>query len=357
MNRSLFVARIEGILDDVCGQPDPQARRTLMRQRLDGFLDQLPLELQPIVETRATIVLADIRGFTSIAESLPPRILIEVLNRFFGAMTRVIERHGGLIDKFIGDSVMAVFGAPHLRPDDLLRALACAVEMQQAMVELNRESESRGEPRIYVGIAVNTGQVMAGSFGSRLHREYTVIGEAVNLVSRMEAFSLRGEVLIGETSRAEAGEHIEVGRANQVLVKGLSKPLVLYELRVVNHPQRLVVPRVETRRSPRIQVDFPLLLRQVAGKCILPDILAGRALDLGYNGLRIRLAERLECGTELVTNLALDFGVDSVGDLYARVVRVKPKPGGFDTSLQLSVLDTPAHRQIKKYVDGVLWGR
>jgi len=356
MNRSLFATRIEGVLDEVCGQSDSQSRRHLMRQRLDGLLDELLLESQPVVETRATVVLADIRGFTAIAESLPPRLLCELLNRFFGAMGRVIERHGGLIDKFMGDSVMALFGVPQHRGDDLLRALACAVEMQQAMADLNRESEARGEPRLYLGIAVNTGPVMAGSFGSRLHREYTAIGDTVNLASRMEGFSLRGEILLGESSRIEAREHIEVGRINQVLVKGRSKPVVLYELRAVNRPQRLVVPRVEVRRSPRIQVDFPLLLRQVAGKRILPDTLAGRALDLGYNGLMIQLPERLERGTELVTNLAADLGVD-FGDLYARVVRVEPKQGGYETSLQLSILDTPAHRQVKKYVDGVLWGR
>ncbi len=356
-NRALVRARIEHILDEAYAESGSQPPRTLLRQRLEGVLDELLLDSQPIAETCATIVLADIRGFTSIAESLPPRTLSDLINRYFTAMGRVIERHGGLIDKFMGDSVMALFGAPHRRPGDLLRALACAVEMQHAMEELNRESELRREPRLYQGIAVNTGTVMAGSFGYGLHREYTVIGDTVNLVARMEAFSLRGQILISESCHAAAREHIKVGGVNQVMVKGRSKPVLLYDLSSVKYLHRQEVPRVEARRSPRIRVDFPLLLRPVATRPTPPSTLAGRALDLGYNGLLIEIPERLERGTELVANLAPDLSAKSLGDLHARVVRVEARPNGFETSLQLSPAETPAHRQVKRYVDDVLWGR
>ena len=102
---------------------------------------------QPVVATQATILIADLRGFSALMESLPPTQMVDLLNRFFALMAGVIERHGGVIDKFMGDSVMALFGAPERRPDDLLRALHCAVEMQQAMVDMNRVNEARGEPR------------------------------------------------------------------------------------------------------------------------------------------------------------------------------------------------------------------
>lgn len=356
-NRAAFVAEVERAIDELYGPAQVPEPRLRLRQRLDRLLDALLLESEPIVETHATIVLADIRGFTAIAESLPPPILIGLLNRYFDAMGEVIERHGGLIDKFMGDSVMALFGAPQRRPDDLLRALACAVEMQQAMVALNRESESRGEPRLYLGIAVNTGAVMAGSFGSPRHREYTAIGDTVNLAARMEAFSLRGQILLSESSLAGARDHVEVGGMNPLMVKGKSKPVILYELHSVNHPQRLVVPRVEVRRSPRIRVDFPITLNPVVDKRILAEPVRGRALDLGYNGLLVRLPVRLERGAELVTNLAPDLGQEPAGDLYSRVVRVADGRSGFETSLQFSVVDTPAYGQVKRYVDGMLWGR
>ena len=356
-NRKEFSLGLERLLEELCGRSALADSRVLLRPRLDRLLDELLLVSEPIVETRATVMIADIRGFTAIAESLPPKTLIGLLSRFFDAMGRVIERYDGFIDKFMGDSVMALFGAPARRPDDLLRALACAVEMQQAMGTLNREAEARGEPRLYAGIAVNTGEVMAGSFGSPLHREYTAIGDTVNLVARMESFSLRGQVLLSESSRAEAGDRIEIGGVNRLTVKGKSRPVILYELHAVKHPRRLVVPRVEVRRSPLVRVDFPVTLNPVIGKRILAEPVVGRALDLGYNGLLVRLPVRLERGAELATNLAPDLGQEPAGDLYSRVVRVADGRSGFETSLQFSVVDTPAYGQVKRYVDGMLWGR
>ncbi len=357
-NRHMFLAGIERIVGEACGTLAAAGiPRGPLRERLDALLDEFLLESQPIAGTQATIVLADIRGFTALTESLPPSTVIRMLNRYFAAMGRVIKRHGGLIDKFMGDSVMALFGAPERRPDDLLRALACAVEMQLAMAELNLDAEERGEPRLYAGIAVNTGEVMAGSFGSRQHSEYTVIGDTVNVVARMESFSLRGQVLLSEASQAGAREHIEVGGINEVQVKGKSRPVVLYELRSVTYPRRLVVPQVEVRRAPRVQVDLPLVVKQVVGKQFLPGYLVGRVLDLGYNGFLIDLPDAIAPGTTLVADLSPVLHGERVGDLYSEVVRVKSRDGSFETSVRFTTLDTPAHVQVKRYVDGVLWGR
>ncbi len=356
-NRERFLCEIERVVAEAGGHVGAGAQRGALRRRLDGLIDSFLLQSQPIAGTHATIVLADIRGFTAITESLPVRIVIGLLNRYFSTMTAVVGRHGGVIDKFMGDCVMVLFGAPERRPDDLLRALACAVEMQQAMVEFNRESAARGEPRLYVGIAVNTGEMMAGTFGSRQYSEYTVIGDTVNVVARMEPFSLRGQVLLSQTSLAGAREHVEIAGTNEVRVKGKSQPVLLYELRSVNYPRRLVVPQVEVRRSPRVPVDFPLVFRRVAGKCILPEPLAGRVLDLGYHGLLIALPTRLAPGTELVANFAPFLQEEGMGDLYARVVRAVPGADGFEISLQFTSVDIPACLQVKRFVDRVLWGR
>jgi adenylate cyclase len=328
-----------------------------LRQRVDALLDAYLLDSQPIVGTQATIVLADIRGFTALTEAHPPSLIIRLLNRYFTIMSCVVKRHGGVIDKFMGDAVMALFGAPRQRPDDALRALACAVEMQQAMAELNLELEARGEPRLYLGIAVNTGQVMAGSFGSIDHREYTVIGDAVNLVARMEAFSLRGQVLVSEATLDHARDWVRIGARNEVLVKGHARPLVLHELRAVSHPERLVVPRVDLRTSPRIQVDFPVLLRPVTAKRVMDTTLPGRALDLGYNGMLVDLPVQLDPSTELFMTLAASLQAQPIGGLDARVVRSAGRGAHFETSLQFTSLDTPAHAQVKRFVDSVLWGR
>ena len=355
-DREQFRAEIERLAEGIAGLPVTEAHRALLRQRLDDLLDEFLLESQPIVATQATIVLADIRGFTALTESLPTETVITLLNRYFTTLACVVQHRGGVIDKFMGDAVMALFGVPEHRPDDLLRAIACAVEMQLALAELNLEAEACGEPRLFAGVAVNTGPVMAGSFGSRQYSEYTVIGDTVNVVARMEPFSLRGQVLLSESTLEGAKEHLRIGGTNQVRVKGKTKPLTLYELRAIIHPQRLVVPQVEARRSPRVQVDFPVVLQRVAAKRVLSESLAGRARDLGYHGMLVDLPMQLPPCTDLTVSLLPGPPEDRIANLDAKVVRVTARQDRFATSLQFTSIDTPAHGRIKDYVDLLLWG-
>jgi len=337
-------------------------RGELLRQHLDPLLDAFLMESQPIVAADVTVLLADIRGFTALTRALPQSTLIDLLNRYFSVMCKVIKRHDGIVDKFIGDSIMALFGVPKRRPDDLQRALACSVEMQQAMVELNRHNGQRGEPRLYAGIAINTGQVMAGSFGSGLHSEYTVVGDPVNLVSRIESFSLRGQVLLSEASYRAARHLIETGNVNQVRVKGIEEPISLYELLSINAPRRLVIPRVDIRKSPRISVSLEAIFRQVAAKQVHSDHFVGQVNDMGYEGMRADLPLGLPPYSEVVVNLRPELNTSALnskasGEVYARVLRAEPRGQSFRTSLEFTNIDTPGHRHVKEYVDDQLWRR
>lgn len=358
----MLLSGIVEIVDEVYGRtsnggPRNADQNVALRQRLDPLLDAFLMEAQPIVGAEVTILLADIRGFTALTRSLPPSTLIGLLNRYFTVMCEVIKRHDGVIDKFMGDSVMALFGAPTRRPDDLQRALACAVEMQQAMAALNRVSHARGEPSLYAGIAINTGHAMAGSFGSALHNEYTVIGDAVNLASRIESFSLRGQVLLSESSHAAARHLVEIGSVNQVRVKGMAEPISLYELRSVNAPHRLVIPNVEIRKSPRIAVDLDAIFRQIEAKHIYSDHFVGHVNDMGYYGMRADLPLGLPAYSEVVVNLRPDVGASAAEEVYARVLRAEPRGPSFRTSMEFTAIDTPGHRQLKQYVDEQLWRR
>ncbi len=356
-DRELFLGEIEQIVREVSELASGDGRRASLRPRIDTLLDDFLLESQPIVAAEATVVLADIRGFTALTESLPAATVSNLLNRYFATMGCVVHRHGGVIDKFMGDAVMAVFGAPERRPDDSLRALACAVEMQQAMAEFNQGARGRLEPRLYAGIAVNTGVVMAGSFGSRYHSEYTIIGDTVNLVSRMEAFSLRGQILLSESTLAAVTDYVHIGGTNEVRVKGKSSPLTLYELRALDYRARLVVPRIEVRRSPRVRVAFPVLMHRLAAKCVLPTPLSGQALDLGYNGMLVDLPVHLTPATDMTMTLIPDLSAEPIGGIDAKVVRTARRGDRFETSVQFTSIDTPAYTRVKQYVDTLLWGR
>lgn len=325
---------------------------------LDRLLDGFLLESQPRVDAYATVLIADIRGFTALMSSLPIPTMVTILNRWFATMTDIIRDFDGVVDKFVGDAVIALFGVPEARGDDSVRALACAAAMQHAMLELNGTLETEGLPRIFVGIAVNTGQVVAGSFGSASHSEYTAIGDVMNLASRMESFALRGQVLISDSTRCEAAGAIEVGPINKVRFKGISRPVNLFDLRAVCGPkERLFVPRVEVRRSPRIRVRLDATFRQVEQKRVVPERIPGLINDLGYYGLRADLPLGLPDASDVVISLDTQHGSRPIGDVYARVVRSAPRASGFRTSLELTSTETPAHQRLKELIDESLWRR
>lgn len=355
-HRSELLAAITAAVEELYAAPGDARTAAALRARLAPLLDGL-LPVQPITDAEVTILLADIRGYTALSQQTPPATMAALLNRWFATMCRIISVHGGLVDKFMGDSVMALFGVPTPRPDDLARALACAAAIQQAMVSFNQGNEQQGLPPLYVGVAMNTGQVMAGHFGSAEHSEYTVVGDAVNLAARIEPFSLRGQVLLSASSYSAAGDLAEVGTVNQVWVKGLSTPVTLYEMLSVRGPHPLVVPRGEPRRSPRIIVDLPAAFRPLRSKIILPQPIIGRVIDLSYHGMRAHLPTDLPLLSEVVIDLDGDGDGEDVGDVYARVLRAQPGRNGYITCLELTALGSPGQRLIKQMVDEGLWRR
>ena len=370
LDRTVLAAAIGQLVSELYGGSGDDERAAALAARLQPLLDTYLSEVQPIRSAEVTLLLADIRGFTALTQALPPAHMATLLNRFFTRMCTVIARNGGVVDKFLGDAILALFGAPQRRPDDVPRALACAVEMQQELTAMNRTAAARGEPSVYAGIAVTTGPVMLGSFGSAVHREYTVVGDAVNLVSRIESFSLRGQVLLSEGARAAAGAAVETGRVNEVRVKGMAGPVVLHELLAVTQPRRLVLPRVETRRSPRIGVDLAALFHRVAAKRILPGGFPGQVHDLGYEGMgavlpvdlpkfaevAIALAAEAPPGSAVPTGLYSD-GRTGESIVFARVLRTRATDAGYRTSLEFTTVDTPGHRRLKLLVDDALWRR
>ena len=182
-------------------------------------------------EVEATILFSDIRGYSTLAEHLPPREVAEILTRHLAAMSEVILAHGGTLAEFVGDAVMAVFGAPDPLPDHAERALRCAVAMQERQRQLNEEAERDGRSPLAMGIGVNTGVVMAGTMGGSGRLQYTVIGDAVNVAARLQGEAEAGEVLATAATVA-AAPSVEVTPAGARVVKGRSEPVELYRVAV-----------------------------------------------------------------------------------------------------------------------------
>ena len=175
-----------------------------------------------------TMLFADIRGFTSMSERHAPEEMVHTLNEYFEVMVDVLFRHGGTLDKYVGDEIIGLFGAPVELPDASLRSIRCALDMMRALEEFNRLRADRGLERIRIGIGINSGPVIAGAIGSSRTLQYTVIGDAVNIASRLCGLARPGEILISDTTREQVSESVLVEPRKPVTVKGKRDALQVY---------------------------------------------------------------------------------------------------------------------------------
>jgi adenylate cyclase len=180
-----------------------------------------------------SVLFCDIRGFTALSETLPPETLVPLLNEYLTRMTEQVFRHGGLLDKYIGDAIMAIYGAPLPQPDHAARACRTALDLVRAARTLQQEWKARGWPMIDLGVGINTGPMVVGNMGSKTRFDYTVIGDAVNLASRVEALNKQygSRILITEFTWQQVKKDFPQAREVDVTtVRGKSEPVRLYEL-------------------------------------------------------------------------------------------------------------------------------
>ena len=179
-----------------------------------------------------TILFSDIRSFTTISEKMEAQALVGLLNEYFTEMVTAVMSEDGVVDKYIGDAIMAVFGAPVPKPQDAVHAVRAAVKMSEALATLNVRLVARGLAPLATGIGIHTGAVVAGNIGSERRMEYTVIGDAVNLASRLETATkeLGVHILISEDTYELTKDHIEARPVKEIHVKGRAKPVMTYEV-------------------------------------------------------------------------------------------------------------------------------
>ncbi|MBL8914230.1 MAG: adenylate/guanylate cyclase domain-containing protein [Archangium sp.] len=185
-----------------------------------------------------TVLFSDIRGFTSLSEHMSPEKLADFINQYLSPMTQIVFDEKGTLDKYIGDAVMAFWNAPLDQPDHALRACRAAVHMLARLEELKLEWRKAGYPELEIGIGINTGQMVVGNMGSDVRVDYTVLGDSVNLGSRLEGTTKEYEVrtIISESTRAAVKDGIVTRRLGAVRVKGKKVPVGIYELRALGTP-------------------------------------------------------------------------------------------------------------------------
>ncbi|MEW6557660.1 MAG: adenylate/guanylate cyclase domain-containing protein [Elusimicrobiota bacterium] len=222
-SRSLKELREKELIKDTFG-------RYVSHQVAEKIL-QHPEKLEFGGERReVSILFADIRGFTPYAESHTPEEVVATLNEYFSVMIDVIFKNEGTLDKFMGDCIMAIFGAPIEQPDHAIRSVKTAIEMQDALKELNKRRIENGKEPINVGIGVNSGEAVVGNVGSQKRVEYSAIGDIVNVASRLETTSAKGQILIGSNTYEKIKEQIKAKEIGPVYVKGRTEPVMVYEV-------------------------------------------------------------------------------------------------------------------------------
>jgi PAS domain S-box-containing protein len=269
---------------------------------------------------KITMMMTDLRGFTSLSERLAPERVVTMLNRYLTTMVKVIKDYKGTIDEFIGDAIFVLFGAPTWQEDDAERAVACAVAMQLAMVTVNEQNRQEELPEVEMGIGVHTGQVVVGNIGSSERTKYGVVGSHVNVTSRIQSYTTGGQILISETTRKEVGPILKIGKQMEIKAKGIKHPLTLAEILGIEGPHKLFLPQMAETLVPLAQsISFKYAV--VEGTHLSEGMFRGRLMKLSAKAAEAHL----ESPVPTLSNLEMHFigteGQEIPGTLYGKVVQ------------------------------------
>lgn len=259
LNVFALVAAQAGAAIDNAAAHEKIAQQVAQRSALERFLAPEVVEMVVAnpdirlggVNQEVTVLFADIRGFTAMSEKLEPGRVVEILNEYFTRVTDVIFDNGGTLDKYIGDAVMAVFGAPISKGNDAANAVNSAIQIQRLLIELNRDAAARKWPELKVGIGINTGSAIAGNIGSPRRLDYTVVGDAVNTAQRLMANARGREILISESTASRVGKTFDMERLPELKVKGRHEAVPVFSVRWAEKDATVALPK--KRRSTKTE--------------------------------------------------------------------------------------------------------
>ncbi|MBK8597723.1 MAG: response regulator [Holophagales bacterium] len=301
-------------------------------------------------ETRkVTLLMSDLRGFTQLADRIPPDRVVRLLNNYLGTMVDVLLSFQGTIDEFIGDAILAIFGAPVQREDDALRAVACAVEMQRAMERVNDFNRREGLPAVEMGIAIHTGEVVVGNIGSDKRAKYGVVGSPVNLTARIESYTVGGQILVSDRTRREGGSDLSVGSEVVVQMKGFEKPVSAWDVRGVSGGFNLYL---RAREEALVSLHGPLPVRfaTISGQRVDGPESEGLLVRLSMKEAEIEARERPEPFRNLRLRFVARDGSTIAGEVYGKVSTPKLTTKGFGLRF------TSLPPEIRSFLESILAG-
>ena len=299
-------------------------RKTFGRYTGDEIVEvllDLPNGLELGGEKREiTLLMSDLRGFTALAERLEANEVVALLNHYFTVMVERIKRCGGTIDEFIGDAILVFFGAPVAMEDAARRAVRCALEMQMAMGGVNEHNRRRGWPEIEMGIALHTGEVVVGNIGSTKRSKYGVMGRTVNLVARIESFTIGGQVLVSPDLIRTANGGLILGDAIDVHGKGMREAIKCRELLGHKDHPELKLEEEETGFTTLAE-PLPVHYVRLTEKHLDEQMQPATLLGLSHRRAVIETADPLSRYANIMLRLEGEAGKEEGSELYAKVIR------------------------------------
>ncbi len=322
-------------------------RRTFGRYLSDEVVDTIlgsPQGLALGGEKRTvSILISDLRGFTSLSELLSAETVVKIINLYLDSMTDVIGRHRGTIDQFMGDGILAIFGAPISYGDDATRAVACAVDMQLAMKDVNERCRAAGYPEVSMGIGINTGEVVVGNIGSTKRTKYGPMGRNVNLASRIESYTVGGQILVSESTLNACRTIVETGRTMEVTPKGLKQPVTLYEVKGLGGGFNGSVPEKEGPESITLETPVGILFWEIEEKRVDQDLHRGLIIGVAGETLELRSDSPINIFTDLKVAFLDATGKQLDAECYAKVTEILPEsPSAF--RIHFSAMNQEAKR-------------
>ena len=272
-----------------------------------------------------TLLVSDLRGFTSMTAHRSPQNILPILNRYLERMVDIITRYRGTVDEFQGDGILAFFGAPLAADDDAERALACAIEMQTALVEFNAEQRRRNLPELSMGIGINTGEVIVGNIGSEKRTKYGAVGSEINTAYRIESYTVGGQILIGPSTYERVASTICVRDTLEVQFKGLDRPITLYDVSSLQGKYARALPDQVLVTFTSLDPPLPIKCFVVEGKTVSDEPIPGHITRLAATIAEATLEGEVEKNANVRLTLAAAEAA-GLSELYGKVLEFPSSP-------------------------------
>lgn len=269
---------------------------------------------------KVTLMMTDIRGFTSMCERLEPEDVMTVINNYLGIMTNIILSYNGSINEFIGDAIMAIFGAPLEFDDHAERAVACAIEMQSAMKGVNEKNKNYNLPELEMGIGLNTTHVVVGNIGSERRAKYGVVGSGVNLTSRIESYTTGGQIFISASTKNEVADKLLIIGQIEILPKGVDNPIIIYDVSGISGKYDLFLP--EKQEIPMVALKSFLRVKFliIMGKDATGEMTGGVISGLSKRKMEIVSPVKPETFSNLKFQFFTQSDMKIPSELYGKVM-------------------------------------